>query len=51
VPPDSSPAKSRILPGELDFVCLITRRSFEELKLRKGVRVWVTFKASAIHVF
>ena len=34
-----------------DFVCLVTRQSFEELQLRKGVRVWITFKASAIHVF
>jgi molybdate transport system ATP-binding protein len=34
-----------------DFVCLVTRQAFEELKLRKGVRVWITFKASAIHIF
>ncbi len=34
-----------------DFVCLVTRQSFEELQLKKGVRVWITFKASAIHVF
>ena len=34
-----------------DFVCLVTRQSFDELELRKGVRVWITFKASAIHVF
>jgi molybdopterin-binding protein len=34
-----------------DFVCLITRQSFEELELRKEVRVWLTFKASAIHIF
>jgi len=34
-----------------DFVCLITRQAFEELGLRRGARVWVTFKASAIHVF
>jgi molybdopterin-binding protein len=34
-----------------DFICLITRQAFGELKLRKGVRVWITFKASAIHVF
>jgi len=34
-----------------DFICLITRQAFEELELRKGVRVWITFKASAIHVF
>jgi molybdopterin-binding protein len=34
-----------------DFICLITRQSFEELELRKEMRVWITFKASAIHVF
>jgi molybdopterin-binding protein len=34
-----------------DFVCLVTRQAFDELELRKGVRVWITFKASAIHVF
>jgi len=34
-----------------DFICLITRQSLEELQLRRGVRVWITFKASAIHVF
>jgi len=34
-----------------DFISLITRQSFEELELRKGVKVWITFKASAIHVF
>ena len=34
-----------------DFVCLVTRQSFEELQLKKEVRVWITFKASAIHVF
>ncbi|HXZ95033.1 MAG TPA: ABC transporter ATP-binding protein [Dehalococcoidia bacterium] len=34
-----------------DFVCIITRQAFDELELRKGVEVWITFKASAIHVF
>jgi len=34
-----------------DFVCLVTRQAQEELNLREGVRVWITFKASAIHVF
>jgi molybdopterin-binding protein len=34
-----------------DFVCVITHQAFDELKLRKGVEVWITFKASAIHVF
>lgn len=51
VPPDSSPPKSAILHGSLDFICLITRQSLEELGLRTGERVWITFKASAIHVF
>ena len=34
-----------------DFVCLVTRQALGELDLRKGVKVWITFKASAIHVF
>jgi molybdopterin-binding protein len=33
------------------FVCLVTRQAFAELGLREGVKVWITFKASAIHVF
>jgi len=33
------------------FICLVTRRSLDELKLEKGVRVWITFKASAVHIF
>ncbi|MFQ5925474.1 MAG: ATP-binding cassette domain-containing protein [Dehalococcoidia bacterium] len=35
----------------LDFICLVTRRSFEEMGLRVGEEVYITFKASAIHVF
>jgi molybdate/tungstate transport system ATP-binding protein len=34
-----------------DFVCIVTRQAFDELKLRSGAEVWITFKASAIHVF
>jgi molybdopterin-binding protein len=34
-----------------DFICLVTRQAFEEFNLREGVRVWITFKASAIHIF
>ncbi|PIU54939.1 MAG: ABC transporter [Chloroflexi bacterium CG07_land_8_20_14_0_80_51_10] len=34
-----------------DFICLVTRRSFEELELKEGGEVYVTFKASAVHVF
>lgn len=34
-----------------DFVCVITRQAFDELELRTGAEVWITFKASAVHVF
>jgi len=34
-----------------DFVCLVTRRSFEDMELKKGNSVYVTFKASAVNVF
>jgi len=34
-----------------NFICLLTRRSFEEMNLTKGGEVYVTFKASAVHVF
>jgi molybdate/tungstate transport system ATP-binding protein len=34
-----------------DFICLVTRRSFEEMGLAQGQRVYITFKASAVHVF
>lgn len=34
-----------------DFICLVTRRSFEEMELAKGKEVYLTFKASAVHVF
>jgi len=33
------------------FTALITRRSWEELALRQGKEVYVTFKASAVHLF
>lgn len=32
------------------FVALITKRSFLEMKLRKGSEVYLSFKASAVHV-
>jgi molybdopterin-binding protein len=35
----------------LDFVCLITRQSFEEMELKVGKEVYLTFKASAVHIF
>jgi len=38
-----------ILPP--DFICLVTRRSFEEMGLAEGQEVYITFKASAVHIF
>jgi molybdopterin-binding protein len=37
------------IPPELS--CLVTRHSFEELELHEGKKVYVTFKASSIHLF
>ena len=34
-----------------DFICLVTRRSFEEMGLAEGTKVYITFKATAIHIF
>ena len=34
-----------------DFICLVTRRSFEEMNLAEGQQVYITFKASAVHIF
>ena len=34
-----------------DFICLVTRRSFQEMELAEGKEVYLTFKASAVHVF
>jgi molybdopterin-binding protein len=31
--------------------CLVTRHSFEELELEQGKKVYVTFKATSIHIF
>ncbi|MEA1958684.1 MAG: ABC transporter ATP-binding protein [Chloroflexota bacterium] len=35
----------------VDFVCMVTRRSFEELGLSEGEEAYLTFKASAVHIF
>ena len=35
----------------VEFITLVTRRSFEELELVEGDEVHVTFKASAVHIF
>jgi len=34
-----------------DFICLVTRRSFEEMELAEGKKIYITFKATAIHIF
>lgn len=34
-----------------DFICLVTRRSFDEMGLAEGQKVYITFKASAVHIF
>ena len=34
-----------------DFICLVTRRSFEEMGLAEGKKVYITFKATAMHIF
>lgn len=34
-----------------DFICMITRRSLEEMGLREGLEVYIAFKASTVHVF
>jgi len=34
-----------------EFVCLVTSHSREELGLKEGVRVWLHFKATAVHAF
>jgi molybdopterin-binding protein len=37
------------IPPELS--CLVTRHSFQELELSEGKRVYITFKATSIHLF
>ncbi len=34
----------------ISFTVVITKRSFEDLALRDGMLVYITFKASAVHV-
>ncbi len=34
-----------------EFTCLITRHSFEEMELGEQQKVFITFKASAVHIF
>ena len=37
------------MPPELS--CLVTRHSFEEMELHEGKEVYLTFKATSIHLF
>ena len=37
------------LPPE--FTCVITRRSLEEMNLQRGSEIYLSFKASAVHIF
>jgi molybdopterin-binding protein len=39
------------ISGPPDFICLVTRRSFHEMELEEGKQVYLTFKASAVHIF
>jgi molybdopterin-binding protein len=34
-----------------EFTCMITRRSLEEMELKEGMEVYISFKTSAVHVF
>jgi len=34
-----------------DFVCLVTRNSFDAMDLSVGNRIYITFKASAVNIF
>jgi molybdate transport system ATP-binding protein/molybdate/tungstate transport system ATP-binding protein len=45
VPPDA-PADAAT-----DFVCVITRRSLEEMEIQQGKHLHLAFKATAVHVF
>ncbi len=36
---------------EIPFIVAITKQSFDDMNLKKGMAVYITFKASAVHVF
>lgn len=36
--------------NNIPFVALITKRSFKEMKLSKGTKVYIAFKASSVHI-
>ena len=39
------------ISGPPDFICMVTRRSFHEMEMAEGKQVYLTFKATAVHVF
>jgi molybdopterin-binding protein len=39
------------ISGPPGFICMVTRRSFYEMELTEGKNVYLTFKATAVHVF
>jgi molybdopterin-binding protein len=45
VPPDAPE------DATTDFVCVITRRSLEEMDIQEGKQIYLAFKATAMHVF
>ena len=36
---------------DISFIVAITKQSFDEMNLKTGGEVYITFKASAVHVF
>jgi len=51
-PGNASGEQSRTAHDEpLDFTCVITRRSLEEMALQESKEVHIAFKASAVHIF
>jgi len=40
-----------VVEAGIPFVIVITKRSFEDMVLKKGMSVYITFKAAAVHVF
>jgi molybdopterin-binding protein len=41
----------KVLVWNTVFVSLITKSALFDLDIREGVRVWIAFKATSIHLF
>jgi tungstate/molybdate transport system ATP-binding protein len=37
--------------GDTPFVVIVTKQSFDDMELRKNMSVYITFKASIVHIF